>query len=117
MTQRATVCQAQVRAEFKMPTLEVNNFNIVLSVLGGWLSLFGLVSYLCKEHFYLSEACELRPDPILDASRLVQYRAARHCVSRSLLRLGEIRGRPLRLTHPQTSDIALGGRGILASCE
>lgn len=39
-----------------MPTLEVNNFNIVLSVLGGWISLFGLVSYLCKEHFYLSEA-------------------------------------------------------------
>lgn len=46
-----------------MPTLEVNNFNIVLSVLGGWISLFGLVSYLCKEHFYLSEACELRPAP------------------------------------------------------
>lgn len=46
-----------------MPTLEVNNFNIVLSVLGGWISLFGLVSYLCKEHFYLSEACELCPAP------------------------------------------------------
>lgn len=39
-----------------MPTLAVNNFNIVLSVLGGWVSLFGLVSYLCKENFYLSEA-------------------------------------------------------------
>lgn len=46
-----------------MPTLEVNNFNIVLSVLGGWISLFGLVSFLCKEHFYLSEACELCPGP------------------------------------------------------
>lgn len=46
-----------------MPTLEVNNFNIVLAVLGGWISLFGLVSYLCKEHFYLSEACELSPSP------------------------------------------------------
>lgn len=46
-----------------MPTLEVNNFNIVLSVLGGWISLFGLVSYLCKEHFYLSEACESCPAP------------------------------------------------------
>lgn len=46
-----------------MPTLEVNNFNIVLSVLGGWISLFGLVSYLCKEHFYLSEARELCPAP------------------------------------------------------
>lgn len=44
-----------------MPTLQVDNFNIVLSVLGGWISLFGLVSYLCKEHFYLSEACELCP--------------------------------------------------------
>lgn len=41
-----------------MPTLAVNNFNIILSVLGGWVSLFGLVSYLCKENFYLSEACE-----------------------------------------------------------
>lgn len=41
-----------------MPTLAVNNFNIILSVLGGWISLFGLVSYLCKENFYLSEACE-----------------------------------------------------------
>ncbi|ROW03927.1 hypothetical protein VSDG_01028 [Cytospora chrysosperma] len=39
-----------------MPTLAVNNFNIVVSVLGGWVSLFGLVSYLCKENFYLSEA-------------------------------------------------------------
>ncbi|CAN8103365.1 unnamed protein product [Discula destructiva] len=39
-----------------MPTLAVNNFNIILSVLGGWISLFGLVSYLCKENFYLSEA-------------------------------------------------------------
>lgn len=41
-----------------MPTLAVNNFNIVVSILGGWISLFGLVSYLCKESFYLSEACE-----------------------------------------------------------
>lgn len=49
-----------------MPTLAVNNFNIVVSVLGGWVSLFGLVSYLCKENFYLSEACEfcLRPPKV-----------------------------------------------------
>lgn len=40
-----------------MPTLAITDFNIVLSVLGGWISLFGLVSYLCKEEFYLSEAC------------------------------------------------------------
>ncbi|KAI1435625.1 Sodium/hydrogen exchanger family-domain-containing protein [Xylaria sp. CBS 124048] len=39
-----------------MPTLEINNFNLVLSVLGGWISVFGLVSYLIKENFYLSEA-------------------------------------------------------------
>ena len=41
-----------------MPTLAVTNFNIVLSVLGGWISLFGLVSYLCKESYYMSEACK-----------------------------------------------------------
>ncbi|KAJ3578082.1 hypothetical protein NPX13_g2486 [Xylaria arbuscula] len=39
-----------------MPTLDVSNFNIVVSILGGWISLFGLVSYLLKENFYLSEA-------------------------------------------------------------
>ncbi|KAI0187877.1 Sodium/hydrogen exchanger family-domain-containing protein [Xylaria flabelliformis] len=39
-----------------MPTLEITNFNLVVSVLGGWVSLFGLVSYLLKENFYLSEA-------------------------------------------------------------
>ncbi|KIH91556.1 hypothetical protein SPBR_01467 [Sporothrix brasiliensis 5110] len=37
-----------------MPTLALTDFNIVVSVLGGWVSLFGLVSYLCKEKFYLS---------------------------------------------------------------
>ncbi|TRX96534.1 hypothetical protein FHL15_002806 [Xylaria flabelliformis] len=41
-----------------MPTLEITNFNLVVSVLGGWVSLFGLVSYLLKENFYLSEARE-----------------------------------------------------------
>jgi len=41
-----------------MPTLDISNFNIVVSVLGGWISLFGLVSYLLKENFYLSEARE-----------------------------------------------------------
>lgn len=39
-----------------MPTLAVTNFNIVCAVLGGFISLFGLVSYLFKERFYLSEA-------------------------------------------------------------
>jgi hypothetical protein len=42
----------------KMPTLAVTNFNIVCSVLGGFITLFGLVSYLFKEKFYLSEACK-----------------------------------------------------------
>lgn len=44
-----------------MPTLDLSNFNIVVSLLGGWVSLFGLVSYLLKETFYLSEARESRP--------------------------------------------------------
>jgi hypothetical protein len=39
-----------------MPTLAPTNFNIVCSVLGGFITLFGLVSYLFKEKFYLSEA-------------------------------------------------------------
>ncbi|OJJ44150.1 hypothetical protein ASPZODRAFT_2113383 [Penicilliopsis zonata CBS 506.65] len=39
-----------------MPTLSLINFNIVCATLGGFISLFGLVSYLCKETFYLSEA-------------------------------------------------------------
>jgi len=57
-----------------MPTLAVTNFNIVCSVLGGFITLFGLVSYLFKEKFYLSEACELRLHAS-DASRslLMQY--------------------------------------------
>ncbi|EXJ65824.1 uncharacterized protein A1O5_11065 [Cladophialophora psammophila CBS 110553] len=39
-----------------MPTLSLTNFNIVCAVLGGFITLFGLVSYLFKEQFYLSEA-------------------------------------------------------------
>ncbi|OCL10108.1 hypothetical protein AOQ84DRAFT_252234, partial [Glonium stellatum] len=39
-----------------MPTLAVVNFNIVCATLGGFITLFGLVSYLFKEKFYLSEA-------------------------------------------------------------
>ncbi|KAL4990243.1 Sodium/hydrogen exchanger family-domain-containing protein [Aspergillus falconensis] len=39
-----------------MPTLSLINFNIVCATLGGFISLFGLVSYLFKERFYLSEA-------------------------------------------------------------
>lgn len=40
-----------------MPTLGTSDFNIVCATLGGFISLFGLVSYLFKERFYLSEAC------------------------------------------------------------
>ncbi|KAL1987547.1 hypothetical protein VTN96DRAFT_3474 [Rasamsonia emersonii] len=39
-----------------MPTLGTSDFNIVCATLGGFISLFGLVSYLFKERFYLSEA-------------------------------------------------------------
>ena len=39
-----------------MPTLNVVNFNIVCATLGGFITLFGLISYLLKEKFYLSEA-------------------------------------------------------------
>ncbi|RYP26297.1 hypothetical protein DL767_008092 [Monosporascus sp. MG133] len=46
-----------------MLTLEVSNFNIVIAVLGGWISLCGLVSYLLKEKFYLSEARSARRSP------------------------------------------------------
>lgn len=38
--------------------LALSNFNIVVAFLGGFISLFGLVSYLLKENYYLSEARE-----------------------------------------------------------
>lgn len=43
------------RATPEIP-LEISNFYIVTALLGGFLSCFGLVSYLLKERFYLSEA-------------------------------------------------------------
>jgi len=45
-----------------MPTLAITNFNIVCATIGGFISLFGLVSYLFKERYYLSEAC-MGPNP------------------------------------------------------
>jgi sodium/hydrogen antiporter len=39
-----------------MPILHLVDFNIVTAVMGGFILLFGLVSYLVKERFYLSEA-------------------------------------------------------------
>jgi hypothetical protein len=41
--------------------LSHSGFNVAVAVLGGFLSTFGLVSYLLKEHYYLPEARELRP--------------------------------------------------------
>jgi hypothetical protein len=41
-----------------MPTLSLVSFNVVCATLGGFIALFGLVSYLFKEKFYLSEARE-----------------------------------------------------------
>jgi hypothetical protein len=39
-----------------MPALDKSNFNIVCATLGGFITLFGLVSYLFKEPLFLSEA-------------------------------------------------------------
>lgn len=39
-----------------MPTLNTSNFNIVSATLGGFVTLFGLVSYLLKERYYMGEA-------------------------------------------------------------
>lgn len=36
---------------------KVSNFNRVAAACGGFLSVFGLVSYLLKEKFHLGEAC------------------------------------------------------------
>ncbi|KAL2811523.1 Cation/H+ exchanger [Aspergillus granulosus] len=36
--------------------LSFSNFNVAVAVLGGFVSTFGLVSYLLKENYYLSEA-------------------------------------------------------------
>jgi hypothetical protein len=52
-----------------MPTLAITNFNIVCATLGGFITVFGLVSYLLKEKFYLSEACQLSQE--YDASKFV----------------------------------------------
>ena len=38
--------------------LAITDFNVIVALLGGFVSLFGLVSYLLKENYYMSEACE-----------------------------------------------------------
>lgn len=41
-----------------MPTVAIVGFNIVCAVLGAFIAIFGLVSFLFKEKFYLSETCK-----------------------------------------------------------
>ncbi|KID81174.1 Na(+)/H(+) antiporter 2 [Metarhizium guizhouense ARSEF 977] len=36
--------------------LAITDFNVIVALLGGFVSLFGLVSYLLKENYYMSEA-------------------------------------------------------------
>lgn len=38
--------------------LAVTNFNVVISVIGGWVVLVGVFSHLLSDAFYLSEARE-----------------------------------------------------------
>ena len=38
-----------------MPTLAITTFNIVCGVMGGFITIYGLVSFLLKERFYMSE--------------------------------------------------------------
>lgn len=40
-----------------MPHLALNNFNIILTLAGGLITLYGLVSMLLTETFYISDAC------------------------------------------------------------
>jgi hypothetical protein len=51
-----------------MPKLGLVNFNIVCAVLGGFVALFGLVSFVVKEKFYLSESCMSSPTRCKDSS-------------------------------------------------
>ncbi|KAL1970418.1 hypothetical protein VTN77DRAFT_5579 [Rasamsonia byssochlamydoides] len=39
-----------------MPSLELTDFNIVCSILGLFITAYGLISYVIKERFYLSDA-------------------------------------------------------------
>lgn len=43
--------------------LAITNFNVVISVVGGWLVLVGVFSHLLSDAFYVSEARE--PSPLL----------------------------------------------------
>lgn len=43
--------------------LQVTHFNIIVALLGGFILIFGLVSYQLKENYYLSEARKLMNAP------------------------------------------------------
>ncbi|RSM07441.1 hypothetical protein CEP52_005258 [Fusarium oligoseptatum] len=76
--------------------LQLTNFNLVVAVLGGFISLFGLVSYLLKENYYLSEAlflhalavgaCVTPTDPVLSAV-IVKGKFADHNIPKDLQNL------------------------------
>lgn len=38
------------------PSLDISNFNVVLTVLGAFVSVFGLISYVVKERLYISDS-------------------------------------------------------------
>lgn len=40
-----------------MPTLSLVDFNLVSAAFGGFIVVFGLLSHLLKDGFYLGEAC------------------------------------------------------------
>ena len=41
-----------------MPNIHLSNFNILCSLAGGLLVVYGLVSLLLTETFYIADACE-----------------------------------------------------------
>jgi hypothetical protein len=48
----------QLAPTVTMPELDISNFNLACAILGGFTTLFGLVSYVVKHKIYLSEASE-----------------------------------------------------------
>lgn len=45
-----------------MPNLDVSELNIVLSVLGAFILLYGIISVLIKSRWFLGEARKHSPD-------------------------------------------------------
>jgi hypothetical protein len=44
-----------------MVSLDLRDFNIICAALGVFVSGYGLVSYVVRERWYLSEACKMPP--------------------------------------------------------